>query len=192
MWFIYFIWFTLFIFWYYCNNAIGCNIVNLTPRNKLQWNLNQDPKFFLPGKCNWKCWLLKSNCLVYVSKWLAMGIDLTVKYDMWIHSLCSSMNWMVSVLESISSNRSWWKLCLTRGCSNGNAHDDVIKREHFPCYWPFVRGIHRSPVNSPHKGQWRGALMFSVMCASINGWVNNHEAGDLRCHCAHCDVTVMH
>ena len=40
-------------------------------------------------------------------------------------------------------------------------HDDVIKWEHFPRYWPFVRGIHRSPVNSPHKGQWRGALMFS-------------------------------
>ena len=40
-------------------------------------------------------------------------------------------------------------------------HDDVIKWKHFPRYWPFVRGIHRSPVNSPHKGQWRGALMFS-------------------------------
>ena len=26
---------------------------------------------------------------------------------------------------------------------------------------PSVRGIQRSPVNSPHKGQWRGALMFS-------------------------------
>ena len=38
-------------------------------------------------------------------------------------------------------------------------HDDVIKRKHFPFYWPFVRGIHRSPVNSPHKGQWRGAKM---------------------------------
>ena len=42
----------------------------------------------------------------------------------------------------------------------GNHHDDVIKWKHFPRYWPFVRGIHRSPVNSPHKGQWRGALMF--------------------------------
>ena len=37
--------------------------------------------------------------------------------------------------------------------------------EHFPCYWPFVWGIHRSPVNSPHKGQWRRALMFSLICA---------------------------
>ena len=70
-------------------------------------------------------------------------------------------------------------------------HDDVIKWKHFPRYWPFVRGIHRSPVNSPHNGQWRGALMFSLICAPINGWVNNGEAGDLRRHRAHCDVIVM-
>ena len=31
----------------------------------------------------------------------------------------------------------------------------------------FCLGIFRSPVNSPHKGQWRGALMFSVICAWI-------------------------
>ena len=47
------------------------------------------------------------------------------------------------------------------------SHDDVIKWKHFPRYWPFVRGIHRSPVNSPHKGQWRGSLMFSLICAHI-------------------------
>ena len=63
--------------------------------------------------------------------------------------------------------------------------------KHFPRYWPFVRGIHRSPVNSPHKGQWRGALMFSLINVWINGWVNNGEAGDLRRHRAHYDVTVM-
>ena len=70
-------------------------------------------------------------------------------------------------------------------------HDDVIKWKHFPRYWPFVRGIHRSPVNSPHKGQWRGALMFTLICARINGWVNNCEAGDLRRYHTHYDVTVM-
>ena len=47
------------------------------------------------------------------------------------------------------------------------------------------------PVNSPHKGQWRGALMFSLICAWTNGCVNNREAGDLRRHRAHCDVIVM-
>ena len=49
--------------------------------------------------------------------------------------------------------------------SYDNLRDDVIKWKHFPRYGPFVRGIHRSPVNSPHKGQWRGALMFSLICA---------------------------
>ena len=43
-------------------------------------------------------------------------------------------------------------------------HDDVIKWKHFPRYWPFVRGIDRSPVNSPHKGQRREALVFSLIC----------------------------
>ena len=66
-----------------------------------------------------------------------------------------------------------------------------IKWKYFPRYWPFVRGIPRSPVNSPHKGQWRGAWKFSLMCAWINGWVNNSKAGDLRCHRAHYDVIVM-
>ena len=70
-------------------------------------------------------------------------------------------------------------------------HDDVIKWKHFPRNWPFVRGIHRSPVNSPHKGQWRGALMFSFICVWINDWVNNGEAGDLRRYRIHYDVTVM-
>ena len=70
-------------------------------------------------------------------------------------------------------------------------HDDVIKWKHFPRYWPFVLGIHRSPVNSLHKSQWHGPLMFSLICAWINSWVNNLEAGDLRHHRDHSDVTVM-
>ena len=69
--------------------------------------------------------------------------------------------------------------------------DDVIKWNHFPRYWPFERGIHWSPVNSPHKGQWLGALMFSLICSWINVWVNNREAGELRRHRAHYDVIVM-
>ena len=48
--------------------------------------------------------------------------------------------------------------------------------EHFPRYWPFVRGIHRSPVNSPHKGQRRGALMFSLIC-TLNKRVSKQSWG---------------
>ena len=69
-------------------------------------------------------------------------------------------------------------------------HDDIIKRKHFPHYWPFVRGIHRSPVNSPHKGQWRGAWMFSLICVWTNNGVNNRDASDLRCHHTHYNITL--
>ena len=75
-------------------------------------------------------------------------------------------------------------------------HDDVIKWKHFRvtghlCGEFTVAGNSPVPVNSTHKGQWCGALMFSLICAWINGWVNNGEAGDLRRHRAHYDVTVM-
>ena len=70
-------------------------------------------------------------------------------------------------------------------------YDNVIKWKHFWRYWPFVRGIHRSPVDSPHKGQWRGALMFSLICTWRNDWANNREASDLRRYPGHFDVTVM-
>ena len=52
-------------------------------------------------------------------------------------------------------------------------------------------GVHRSPVDFPHKGQWRGALMFSLTCAWDNEWANNRNAGDLKRQCACYDVTVM-
>ena len=64
--------------------------------------------------------------------------------------------------------------------SNGNI---------FGGHWPFMWGIHWSLVNSPHKGQWCEYLMWSA--PGTKGWVNNHEAGDLRCHHVHYDVIVM-
>ena len=69
--------------------------------------------------------------------------------------------------------------------------DEVIKRKHFLHYWPIMRGIHQSPVNSPHKGQWHGALVFSMICTWTNGSVNNREVSDLRCHHTNYDITVM-
>ena len=75
----------------------------------------------------------------------------------------SSMNWVFSA---------WWR----------------HQMETFSRYWPFVRGIHRSPMDSPHKGQWRGAFVFPLICAWINGWVNTREAGDLDRHRAHSFV----
>ena len=70
-------------------------------------------------------------------------------------------------------------------------YDNVIKLKYFSRCCPFVMWIHQSPVNSLNKGQWRGALMFFLICAWINAWVNNREAGDLRRHRAHYDVILM-
>ena len=96
-------------------------------------------------------------------------------------SLCNfDINWLcffVTDLISTTTTRHNWWWC----------HQMKI----FPRYWPFVRGIHRSPVNSPHKGQWHGTLMFSWICALMNGWVNNRETGDLRSHRAHYYVIIM-
>ena len=81
--------------------------------------------------------------------------------------------------------------CIKSLSNISTIHYDVIKWKHFPRNWSFVRRIHRSPVNSPHKGQWRRALMFPLICIWINDWVNNREAGDLRRHLDHYDVSVM-
>ena len=98
-------------------------------------------------------------------------------------------------IGSMKNSNLHTRTCYSRWITPSNKciyyHDDVIQWNHFPRYWPFVRGIHRSPVNSPHKGQWRGALMFSLICARINCWVNTGEAGDVRRHRAHYDVIVM-
>ena len=80
-------------------------------------------------------------------------------------------------------NKGWWCPFLFSMMTSSNGS---IFRVTGPLYGEFaVTG------ELPHLGQWRGALMFSLICVSINGLVNNREAGDLRRHRAHYDVTVM-
>ena len=106
---------------------------------------------------------------------------------MWPHVVSKT----ASCLSSLSQDEINQAQSVCHVIAGADNHDDVIKWKHFPRYWPFVRGIHRSPVNSPHKCQWLGALMFSLICTWINAWVNNRETGALRRHRAHYDVTVM-
>ena len=76
-----------------------------------------------------------------------------------------------------------------------SCHGTISWRRHqmetFSAWLALCAGNSPVPVNSPHKGQWRGALMFTLICVWINGCVNNREAGDLRRYCAHYVVTVM-
>ena len=114
------------------------------------------------------------------------------------YARCAHILKRLQILLSRSGKRfhvmmSSWVSYVKTGCvwKVRVCRDDVIRWKHFPRYWPFVRGIHRSLVNSLHTGQWRGALMFSLICAWMYGWANNGDAGDLRRHLAHYDVIIM-
>ena len=100
-------------------------------------------------------------------------------------ALCAVMaehHWMLGHMQAIG-----WPSARFLGTGTWWRH----QMETFPRYWLFGGGIHRPPVDSRHKGQWRGALMFSLICAWTNVWANNRDAGDLTRHRAHYDVTVM-
>ena len=116
--------------------------------------------------------------------------QIILDFDHWVRMIYNSLWYSWQQLSMLERYMSLMGAMSRRICIV--LHDDVIKWKHFPRYRPFVRGIHRSPVNSPQKGQWHGALMLPSICAWINGWVNNREAGDLRRHRAHHDITVMH
>ena len=94
----------------------------------------------------------------------------------------------VCFARSVSGNK---RISVQWACAILSWHDDVIKWKHFPRYRPFVWGIHWSPVDSPHKGQWGRALMLSLICAWPNGWTNNRDASDFRRHSTNYDVTVI-
>ena len=85
------------------------------------------------------------------------------------------LRFSISRHTNMNNGLSWWR----------------HQMETFSASLALCSGTSPAPVNSPHKGQWRGALMFSLIYAWINDWVNNREAGDLRRHRGHCDVNVM-
>ena len=95
------------------------------------------------------------NGLCYLSD-MALVCDTDIK---WSDDVFPVSNQVVQGRQDI------WLYIVNHSTCFGITHDDVIKWKHFPRYWPFVRGIHRSPVNSRHKEKWRGALMFSLICA---------------------------
>ena len=69
---------------------------------------------------------------------------MTTRYDNRLSGTKSSETFFIQTLKI-----SWWR----------------HQMETFPRYWPFLRGIHRSPMDSHHKGQWLEALVSSLICA---------------------------
>ena len=92
-------------------------------------------------------------------------------------ALCSRILDQSLAAWAANSDLSWWSRDSTTLITSWSwqglerlSPDDVIKWKHFQRYWPFVRGIQRSPVKSPHKGQWRGALIFDDERLSKQPW----------------------
>ena len=115
----------------------------------------------------------------------------TTNFDRILNSIEIPLVGLAPCMQKYHQIHGKTSLFVKRGSVIDIKHDDVIKWRPFPRNWSFLRGILRSPVNYPHKGQWRGALIFSLICTRIKGSVNNCEAGDWRRHRAHYDVTVI-
>ena len=153
--------------------CVGLNVLNasLSLNNEIPWHKNNGLSLF--QKEFWRC---SYNLKCVISKFI-------LEMKMLSSSCRITLCWIPHNLTDVKSTL----IQVTAWCQ----HDDVIKWKHFLRHWPFVRGIHQSAVNSPHKGQWYGALIFSLICARTNGWANHLDASDLRCHHTHYDVTVM-
>ena len=116
-------------------------------------------------------WILYFLCKLKIhSKYMHELLGLV---DKWKHAVVCSLKWRLCLFVCIFS--AWWR----------------HQMETFSALLALCAGNSPVPVISPDKCQWRGALTSSFICARINGWVNNGEAGDLRCYRVHYDVTVM-
>ena len=111
----------------------------------------------------WQRWILECPCKHFITTTTTSTTVTTTTHVLYLLSEKSKLYWYMYDMQITLKF-----LCISRlniiVSENPYIHDDVIKWKHFPRYWPFVRGNHRSPVTSPHKGQWRGTLMFSLIC----------------------------
>ena len=134
----------------------------------------------------------------HMSSWHWVNISLV---NGLVQDRCPAITWTMSTYLKLGSQEQTsvkfqlrcifiWKnkQCVLKSYLQNN--NVIIKRKYFQCYWPFVRGIHWWLMESSHKDQWRGALIFFI-CTGTKGWTNNQDASDLRHHCTHYDITVM-
>ena len=147
-----------------CCLSVPCHYLNqCCTENKLHWNSNETIPFSFI-KTHLKCRLWNGS---FQPQWILIGMLITA-----------------SIMQNCQNYHDSEK---------PDFHDDVIKWKHFSALLAICAG------NSPVPGEFptqrpvtvRAALVFSLICARINGWVNHGEAGDLRRNRAHYDVTVM-
>ena len=129
--------------------------------------------------------MLMDDCIESQTYWWSL-------IKTWNHQT-SPLNWIKNMsinLSTLLSPRRYGYLKKKQKCMFNYAwwrH----QMETFSALLALCAGNSPVTVNFSHKGQWRGTWMFSLICTWINGWVNNWEAGDLRRHREHHDVTLM-
>ena len=121
----------------------------------------------------WRCALLTTGFIIVKNdppaiKKLTICRPADISPALYLTGVQLLNNWKVAMvvtdgLASADLQPPWWR-------GPVGLHDDVIKWKHFLRYWPFVRGIHRSLVNSPNKGHWRGALLNKRLSKQSWGW----------------------
>ena len=133
-----------------------------------------------------------TNCV-----WSILSTIFGCQHDLRLYLKCDYYTIVVADL-----NHNFWDYCIlaSENCAAACSHICLLpiiawwrhQMETFSALLALCAGNSQVTGEFPsHKGQWRRALMFSLICAWMNGWVNNREAGDLRRHRAHYDVTVM-
>ena len=111
---------------------------------------------------------------------MQIGMACPIKLCGYIGLFINCLVFGVDILTQLRALMKYGVNCDRHLFWHATIQDDVIKWKKNPRYWPFVREIHRPPVNSTHESQWRGAYMFSLISACISGWLDNRDAGDLR------------
>ena len=148
----------------------GCNYPNGFKNTTNVYSIHLELRMAVPCQISTGRWKYVNPCLYFLG--IPDQRTVYVKRQMrprWTYVRRSSVT--PDLIASTSLRDQWFNFMSVRQwvgvhrSLESRSHDDVIKWKHFPRYWPFVRGIHRSPVNSPHKGQWRGALIFSLISA---------------------------
>ena len=144
-----------------CSNQCWYIVICIL-RNKLRWNFNRNFTFSLK----------KIHLNMSSARWRPFSLTLNALSHLFYETPHASLLDTTCIIDVAKSRiGTSWAL---------HGHDDVIK-------WKISSKL----FASCHKGQWRGALMFSLMCTWTNGWANSPDTGELRRHARHCYTSVM-